>query len=78
MPVTNEKLEIVDEEFEIYDLELNDTLVDTDSRFTRVSFDSDGDVRVKIAVDEEDLLSVITIDAIITYLEESGYKVEEE
>ena len=78
MPVTNEKLEIVDEEFEIYDLELNNTPVDTNQRVTRVSFDSEGDVRVKIVVDEEDLLSVVDINTIIGYLEESGYKVEEE
>ena len=66
---------IRDEEFKIYDVEVNSQTTYFDNMRSVVEFDSDGDVRVRLEVDDEDILSNIKVESIISYMEGLGYKV---
>lgn len=56
-------------ELPIYDIEINGT--DFDKRSSEVYIDADGDLRVKVKVDNSDLLSLIDEDDLREYLEEN-------
>lgn len=66
---------IRDEEFKIYDVEVNSQTTYFDNMRSVVEFDSDGDVRVHLKVSDEDILSNIKVESIISYMEDLGYKV---
>lgn len=66
---------IRDEEFKIYDVEVNHQTTYFDNMRSVVEFDSDGDVRVRLKVDDEDILSNIKVESIVSYMEGIGYKV---
>ena len=66
---------IRDEEFKIYDVEVNSQTTYFDDMRSVVEFDSDGDVRIRLEVDERDILNIIKVQSIISYMEDLGYKV---
>lgn len=66
---------IRDEEFKIYDVEVNHQTTYFDNMRSVVEFDSDGELFVKLKVDDEDLLGIVKVESIIGYMEGLGYKV---
>lgn len=66
---------IRDEEFKIYDVQVNSQTTYFDSKRSVVEFDSGGDVHVYLKINDEDILSNIKVEDIISYMEDLGYKV---
>lgn len=64
-------------DLEPYRFEINDNTVSFGNT-SNCFIDSDGDLMLNFSVDEDDLLEIIDNDVIIAYLENNGYKVEEE
>ena len=64
-------------DLEPYRFEINDNTVSFGNT-SDCFIDSDGDLMLNFSVDEDDLLDIIDNDTIITYLENNGYKVEED
>lgn len=64
-----------DEQFKIYNIEVNTENLDFNYSKSVVEFDSDGDINLKLKVDDEDLLSIVKVESIIDYMEGLGYKV---
>lgn len=64
-----------DEQFKIYNIEVNTETLDFDYSKSVVEFDSDGDINLKLKVDDEDLLGIVKVESIISYMEGLGYKV---
>lgn len=64
-----------DEQFKIYNIEVNTENLDFNYSKSVVEFDSDGDINLKLKVDDEDLLGIVKLESIIGYMEGLGYKV---
>lgn len=82
MPVTVEinnvavsDLRITKEVFDVYDVEINGTVLNHNLYGTRVEFDGDSDVRVSVDINENELIRIISEEIMIDYLESEGYEV---
>ncbi len=75
--VDKDSITITDEEFEVYDVEIDSCHIDT-LRCSKVRFDGDGDVRVELKLSHSEiLLEHVSEGDIVKYLEDQGYTVEE-
>lgn len=66
-----------EEQFKIYNIEVNTETLDFDYSRSVVEFDSGGDINLKLKVDDEDLLGIIKVESIISYMEGLGYNLIE-
>lgn len=69
-----DNLVIKDESFEIYDVEINDSNFGFSSN-SEIAFDRDGDIRVRLYIDQDELADAISEEAMIKSLEDNGYEV---
>lgn len=65
-------------DLEPYRFEINDQTLSYNTQKSSCYIDTDGDLILNFSIDEDDLLDIIDNDTIVAYLENSGYKVEEE
>jgi hypothetical protein len=65
-------------ELEPYHFRVNGENLDWNTRTSTCEIDTDGDLVLDFQVEVDDLLNIIDDEDIIAYLENSGYRVEEE
>lgn len=65
-------------ELEPYHFRVNGEDLDWNTRTSTCHIDTDGDLMLDFQVDNEDLLNIIDDEIIVAYLENNGYRVEED
>lgn len=63
---------------EPYTFRINGESLDYNSHTSTCEMDTDGDLMLDFQVDTDDLLGIVDEEVIVTYLENNGYRVEEE
>lgn len=66
---------VIDEKFKISVTQVNGEEILFNYSKSVVEFESDGELFVKLMVDDEDLLGIVKVQSIISYMEDLGYKV---
>lgn len=66
---------VIDEQFKISVTQVNGEEILFNYSKSVVEFESDGELFVKLMVDDEDLLGIVKVESIISYMEDLGYKV---
>ena len=75
--IDNMKLEST-VELEPYSFRVNGESLDYNSHTSTCEIDTDGDLMLDFQVDSNDLLDIVSDEDIVAYLENNGYRVEEE